>query len=792
MHHTSENRCQVYLENTISGLMDPCVGGNRLSWPLQWGRAHINPSTAAIWRSLADSPLTVDMWYLTSASSLLALAVHAVAAQSFSPRSWDDAYTLARAKVADMTIDEKVGVVTGRGQFGSRCIGDTHAVERLGIPSFCMNDGPAGVRAVKNVTGFPTGINAASTFSRRLMRARGKAIGEEFRGKGIHIFLGPAIDIMRSPKAGRAWESFGPDPYLNGEGAYETITGVQSVGVTACAKHLIANNQEHYRYTYSSDIDDRTLHEVYWYPFLRAIDADPGAFMCAYNRNNGSYSCGDSALLGPNGLLRKESNFKGMVMSDWGATHDSAATYANAGLDMEQPGDWILIGGGIYGNGLKNAVNNGSVNTTRLDEMVARSIAPWYRFGQDSGFPETNFDAQKPDGSGSLNSNVNVRTAEHTALVKEIASASAVLLKNSRTGTSGRGLPLDLPKSIAIIGQDAKKGPTDCALNKCNDGTMSIGWGSGSNSLDFLIAPYDALVSRAASQGNRTTIAASLSNDLNAGVAAARGKDAAIVFVNAMSGELGPWDLVVGNFGDRNDLDLWYKGGSLIEQVAAVNNNTIVVIHSVGPVIMNWVSHPNITGLIYAGAPGEQTGPSIVDVLYGDYNPQGRLPFAVGKSEADYNTNILYNSLPNPTISYTEKLLLDYKYMASAGITPLFDFGYGLTYGGKFDYSGLSITSTSSGYAVTFKVGNSGTKKATEIAQLYIGFPASAGEPPKNLRGFEEVPLAVGSSSTVTMNLSIRELSIWDTPSQSWKRPSGTFTVYVGSSHSDIRLQGTF
>ncbi|CAE6450240.1 unnamed protein product [Rhizoctonia solani] len=765
------------------------------------------------------------MWYL-SGVPLLALGVHTVAAQSFTPRSWDDAYTLARAKVANMTIDEKVGVVTGRGQFSSRCIGDTHAVERLGIPSFCMNDGPAGIRAVKSVTGFPTGINAASTFSRRLMRARGKAIGEEFRGKGIHIFLGPSMDIVGShycrhqsvnivladafpeirkslgevrrppvfdfSPTDRFADSFGPDPYLNGEGAYETIMGVQSVGVTACAKHLIGNNQEHYRYTYSTDIDDRTLHEVYWYPFLRAMDADPGAVMCAYNRNNRTYSCGDPALLGPNGLLRKESRFRGLVMSDWGATHENAATYANAGLDMEQPGDWIVIGGGIYGHRLKRAVNNGSVNTTRLDEMVARSIAPWYRFGQDSGFPQTSFDAQKPDGSGSLNLNVNVRTAEHTALVKEIASASAVLLKNSRTGTSGRGLPLNLPKSIAIIGQDAKKGSTDCRLNKCNDGTMSIGWGSGCNSLDFLIAPYDAFVSRVASQGNKTAITASLSNDLNAGIAAARGKDVAIVFVNAMSGELGAFDLVVGNFGDRNNLDLWYKGESLIEQVAAVNENTIVVIHSVGPVVMNWASHPNITGLIYAGAPGEQTGLSIVDVLYGDYNPQGRLPFAVGKSEADYNTKILYISLPFPTISYTEKLLLDYKYMASAGITPLFDFGYGLTYGGKFDYSGLSIASTSTGVTVTFKVANSGTQKATEIPQLYLGFPASAGEPPKNLRGFEEVSLAVGASSTVTINLSTRELSVWDTPSRSWKRPSGTFTVFVGSSHSDIRLQGTF
>ncbi|KAG8692221.1 hypothetical protein FRC09_011385 [Ceratobasidium sp. 395] len=732
------------------------------------------------------------MRYLALISSLLVLAAQPEVVLSFTPRSWDAAFSLAQKVVAQMTLDEKVGVVTGQGQFSSRCIGNTHAVDRLGIPSFYMNDGPAGIRAVKNVTGFPTGINAASTFSRRLMRARGQAIGEEFRGKGIHIFLGPAMDIMRSPKAGRAWESFGPDPYLNGEAAYETIMGVQSAGVTACAKHLIGNNQEHYRYTSSSEIDDRTLHEVYWYPFLRAIDADPGAFMCAYNKVNQTYSCGDPALLGPNGLLRKEGKFKGVVMSDWGATHDSAATYANAGLDMEQPGDWIVIGGGVYGDGLKSAVNNGGVNVTRLDEMVTRSIAPWYRFGQDSGFPATNFDAQHPDGSGSLNLNVNVRTDAHTALVKEIASASAVLLKNSRTTSSSAGLPLAIPKTIAIVGQDAKKGPADCKLNECNDGTMSIGWGSGSNSLDFSIAPYDALVSRIASQGNKTVITASLSNDINAAVLAARGKEVALVFVNAMSGELGAWDLVVGNFGDRNDLDLWYKGGSLVEQVAAVNNNTIVVVHSVGPVVMNWVSSPNITAVIYAGAPGEQTGPSIMDILYGDYNPQGRLPFAIGKSEADYNTNILYNSLPNPTIAYTEKLLLDYKYMASAGIKPLFDFGYGLTYGGKFDYSSLSITSSSTGYTITFKVTNSGTLKATEIAQLYIGFPATAGEPPKNLRGFEEVPLAVGASSTVTLKLSTREISIWDTPSQSWKRPPGTFTAYVGGSHSDIRLQTTF
>ncbi|ELU45720.1 glycoside hydrolase family 3 protein [Rhizoctonia solani AG-1 IA] len=758
------------------------------------------------------------MWYLASGGSLLVLAGRPSSPTyllSSPTGSWDDAYALAQAKVAQMTIDEKVGVVTGQGQFSSRCIGNTHAVERLGIPAFCMNDGPAGIRAVKNVTGFPTGINAYS-FSRRLMRARGKAIGEEFRGKGIHIFLGPAMDILdelgKALGPTRNWllpprysgfaNDFLSDTLMEKVGikndaypgfrlhAPSTLLAITSIIVTRILATLTIALCMRSTGIHSCDrstlIPERLcrLHN-----FCRLLFTDHVLGRCAYNRNNGTYSCGDPALLGPNGLLRKESNFRGQCRANITLTGVRLMT-----TRLHTP---MLVSIWKCCKQRQRQYHNGS--------PLNRTMASWYttlssyeltglcryRFGQDSGFPETSFDAQKPDGSGSLNLNVNVRTAEHTALVKEIASASAVLLKNSRTGTSGRGLPLALPKSIAIIGQDAKKGSTDCRLNECNDGTMSIGWGSGSNSLDFLIPPYDAFVSRVAAQGNKTTISASLSNDIDAGVAAARGKDVAVVFANA--GELGAWDLVA---------DLWqvFVGVtygreltlSQIERVAAVNNNTIVVIHSVGPVIMNWVSHPNITGLIYAGAPGEQTGPSIVDVVYGDYNPQGRLPFAVGKSETDYNTNILYNSLPNPTISYTEKLLLDYKYMASAGITPLFDFGYGLTYGGKFDYSGLSITSTSTGYTVTFKVTNSGTQKATEIAQLYLGFPASAGEPPKNLRGFEEVPLEVGASSTVTLKLSTREISVWDTPSRSWKRPTGTFTAYVGSSHSDIRLQGTF
>ncbi|KAF8896680.1 glycoside hydrolase family 3 protein [Infundibulicybe gibba] len=679
-----------------------------------------------------------------------------------------------------MTIDEKIGILTGTGQLNParRCVGDTTPVARLGIPSLCFNDGPAGLRLVKNVTGFPSGINVASTFSRRLMRARGQALGEEFRGKGVNVFLGPAMDIMRNPKAGRGWESFGPDPYLNGEASFETITGVQSVGVIACAKHLIANNQEHWRYGFTANVDDRTMYEIYWYPFLRSIEAGVASVMCAYNRVNGTSSCHNAALLGPTGLLQKD-GFKGFVVSDWGATHDSAADNANAGLDMEHPETIFSL----------NAVNSNAVTVDRLNQMVSRVLAPWYRLGQDSGYPAVNFDSQKPDGSGARNLRVNVRSPAHTALVREIASASAVLLKNNRTTTTGtptgttvRGLPIASSriKTMAVIGQDAKMPNLKCNdLNECNDGTMSIGWGSGSNSLEFIVPPIDAITSFV---GASATITTSLSNELDDGVNAAKGKDVAFVFVNAMSGELGFYDTVVGNMGDRNDLDLWWKGGSLVERVAAVCDNTIAIIHSVGPVYIPWNIHPNITGIIYAGAPGEQTGPSIVDVLYGKYNPNGRLPFSIADNEAAYGTSI---------IQYTEKLLLDYRYMDAQNITPRFEFGFGLSYT-TFAYSGLSISASGTSQVIAFTVANTGGFAGTEIPQLYLAYPAASGMPKKVLRGFEEVVLDVGASSQVSISIGQREMSIWDTPSQSWTRPTGSFTVYVGASIEDIRLMGTF
>ncbi|KAL0572974.1 hypothetical protein V5O48_008988 [Marasmius crinis-equi] len=723
---------------------------------------------------------------------------------AFTQRSWDESVRLANETVSQMTLDEKVGIVTGVGIFSSRCSGDTTAPNRtfsvsglnVTVPALCLADGPAGLRSAKNVTGFPAGINIASTFSRRLMHARGVAIGEEFRAKGVHLWLGPAMDIFRNPRGGRGWErrvpatgiyvltniiidsrcSFGADPYLSGEAAYETVAGAQSVGVQAVAKHYIVNNQETSRHTLNAVVGDRTLHEIYHYPYMRAIDANISSIMCSYNRINGTYSCQDANLYGPDGVVTK-AGFQGFILSDWGAAQGSTNDSVNAGLDMEQPGGPLLNGGGVYGVNLTTAVNDGVVQESKVDGMVTRILASWFRLGQDQDYPAVSIDTQHPDGTGPLNIPIDARSAQHTSLVRKIGAASVVLLKNERNtedGNTVHGLPLSESKikSLAIIGRDAKQLNQSCgSLGQCDEGTMVIGWGSGSNNLDFVVPPVDAIQSHIGDSANVTT---SLSNDPSDGSEAAEGKDAALVFVNAMSGEEIPFgEPLEGVFGDRLDLDLWFKGAELIESVAAVNPNTIVVVHSVGPVNASWSTHPNISAIVYAGAPGEQSGPAIVDILWGAVNPSGRLPFSMDDVE------------------YTEGLFIDYRYMDSKGIKPRYEFGFGLSYT-TFEYSDLLISPSGDSQVVEFKVKNTGDFDGTEIPQLYLGYPEGSGEPPRVMRGFDDVCLAMGETKTVKFLLGQRELSIWDTPSQSWKRPEGTFKVEVGASIQDTRLTGSF
>ncbi|KAI9827945.1 MAG: hypothetical protein M1826_006141 [Phylliscum demangeonii] len=400
---------------------------------------------------------------------------------------WAAAWQKARAFLAQLTLLEKVNLTTGVGWTQEQCVGQTGSVPRLGFRSLCMQDSPLGVRFADYVSVFPAGVTTAATFSKGLMYARGYAMGEEHRDKGVDVLLGPvAGPLGRAPEGGRNWEGFSPDPVLTGIAMAQTIRGIQDAGVIACAKHFILNEQEHFRqvgealgYGYnitealSSNVDDKTMHELYLWPFADAVRAGVGSVMCSYQQINNSYGCQNSYTL--NQLLKNELGFQGFVMSDWQAQHAGVST-ALAGLDMTMPGD-VFFGTGTsyWGGNLTLAVANGSVPVWRLDDMATRILAAWYKVGRNCTTRPINFDSWTQDTFGfrhtlvsqdytQVNEHVDVR-AEHAPLIREIARKGTVLLKN----TNG-ALPLGRPRNVAVFGRDAgdnPRGPNGCPDRGC-------------------------------------------------------------------------------------------------------------------------------------------------------------------------------------------------------------------------------------------------------------------------------------------------------------------------------------
>ncbi|RPD58564.1 glycoside hydrolase [Lentinus tigrinus ALCF2SS1-6] len=764
----------------------------------------------------------------------------------FAP-AWAMAHSRAKEFISGLTLEQKVNVSTGVGLGNGPCIGNTGTLSlldtgsnttRLSWPGLCLSDSPLGVNYVDLVTAFPAGITAASTWNRTLLRLRGEAMGAEFRGKGINVALSPVLGMGRVPQGGRNWEAFGADPFLAGEAGYETVLGLQQNGVQACAKHYINNEQEHKRDHESSHVDDRTEHEIYLHPFMRAVQAGVASVMCSYNQINASWACENERTL--NQLLKGETGFQGYTMSDWGAHHSTLA--AVAGLDMSMPGD-ISFGSGTswWGANLTAFVENGTISESRVNDMAERIIAAWFLLGQDDNYPPVNFDTFDPFNPAK-NQNVNVQ-ADHYKLVREVAAAGTVLLKNV-----GGALPLRAPKTIAIIGNDAgpsTRGPNGYFFNFGLDGTLARGWGSGSTSMPYLITPLEAIQERA--RQDQSDVSWFLDNWALAGTQplvgsqgfvngandTAFGQDVAIVFVNADSGEdqtINTSNIVFGDdtldFGDRGNLTLWMNADNLINAVAAVNNNTIVVVHSVGPAILEpWIENPNVTAVVWANLPGQESGNSIVDVLYGDVNPSGKLPYTIARRTEDYPAEPVTGGTADEIllVEYTEKLNIDYRHFDANNIEPRFEFGFGLSYT-NFSYSDLTIRAvhhtdhTSAAleaawadgeaspnveggstaiwlhrpaFEVSFTVANTGKVKGGEIPQLYLHFPSSAGEPPSVLRGFADVLLNPGQSKALTITLSRYDLSVWDAGAQGWRKPDGQFTFSVGASSRDFRLKGS-
>ena len=439
-------------------------------------------------------------------------------------------------------------------------------------------------------------------------------------------------------------------------------------------------------------------------PFADAVRAGVGSIMCSYNQINNSYGCQNSYML--NNLLKNELDFQGFVMSDWQAQHAGVAT-ALAGLDMTMPGDTLFDSGvSFWGTNLTVAVLNGTVPEWRVDDMVTRIMAAYYYVGRDKTRTPLNFNTWTfatygyqhtlvKAGYQLTNEHVDVRD-HHGALIRQIGSASTVLLKNTNNA-----LPLTgKEKFTAVFGEDAgspQDGPNGCSDRGCDNGTLAMGWGSGTANFPYLVTPETAIQNEVV--GNNGVFQSITDNYATQQIASLAGQaSVAIVFVNADSGEgyLAP----DGNEGDRNNLTLWQGGDTLIKNVSAICNNTILVMHTVGAVLIgDYASNPNITAILWAGLPGEQSGNSIADVLYGRVNPGAKLPFTMAAKREDYGTDILYK--PNegtnaPQLDFTEGVFIDYRSFDLSGIQPVYEFGFGLSYT-TFNYSNLQVSKTSAG-----------------------------------------------------------------------------------------------
>ncbi|OAQ61290.1 beta-glucosidase [Purpureocillium lilacinum] len=622
-------------------------------------------------------------------------------------------------------------------------------------------------------------------------------MGTEAKAAGVHVQLGPVADgTGKIPTAGRAWEAFSPDPYLSGMAMASTINGMQAGGVQACAKHFIGFEQQLHCNTISSNIDDRTNHELYMWPFADAVKSGVTSVMCSYNKVNGTHSCENDQVL--QGLLKTEVDFQGYVMSDWGAQHKTNES-ANAGMDMSMDNQ----GSKHWGTNLKSAISRfvfGGVAQSRLDDMVTRVLAGWYFVGQDQGSYPT-WPRDIPN------------MPEHKTLARNMARDGIVLLKNDNNF-----LPLNPTKRLAIIGSDAEN-------------PVIMGGGSGSISNPPTVKPITAL------RETNTVVAESLNDKPQEGLAMAASNkaDTAVVFISSWSGE---WEGGEKSC-DRQSLDPKrnsppgsqcsdprgsdYDGNKLVEAVCKAGKPTVVVIHSVGPIILETIETcPHVVAIVWAGLPGSECGNALVDVLFGHTSPSGRLPYTIAKNEGDYGTKIVTGD----SDPFTEGLYVDYRHFENKGVISRYAFGHGLcTFQSlprcrvrtdalqaytNFSYSNLatSFTKNTADHAtvvpgglanlydnvatVTAKIKNTGKVAGAEVAQLYIGLPSSAPPTPaKQLRGFQKLNLKSGEEGTATFKLRQKDLSYWDVGSQKWVMPNGKFNVYVGASSQDIRLNGT-
>lgn len=660
-----------------------------------------------------------------------------------------------KALVAQMTLEEKAGMCSGLDFWRLK------GVERLGIPSIMVTDGPHGLRKQQGnsdhlglfesvpATCFPSAAGMASSWDRELLQQVGKALGEECQAEDVAVLLGPGANIKRSPLCGRNFEYFSEDPYLSSEMAASHIQGVQSEGVGTSLKHFAVNNQEHRRMTVDAIVDERTLREIYLASFEGAVKkAQPWTVMSSYNKINGAYASENEWLL--TNILKEEWGHEGIVVTDWGANNERVAGLT-AGNELEMPGN-----GGVGDKQIVEAVQSGKLSEEALDRAVERLLRIIFM----------SVDSKKP--------NASYNQAEHHQLARKVAAESMVLLKNE----AGL-LPLGKQRKLAVIGAFAEK-------------PRYQGGGSSHirpTQIDQPIAELRKLA------GDSTEIVYaqgyaidSDENDpalLDEAKQAAGAAEAVIIFA-------GLPDRYESEGYDRTHLRMPANQEQLIEAIAEVQSNVIVVLMNGSPIEMPWIERAQAVLEAYLG--GQAVGGAIADLLFGKSNPSGKLAETFPQKLSD-NPSFLNFPGEGDRVEYREGIFVGYRYYDTKQVQPLFPFGHGLSYT-SFDYSDVKLSSKqirdNEELEVQVTVTNTGERAGKETVQLYVrDVESSVNRPSKELKGFAKVALKPGQSETVTIKLDKRAFAYYNVQLGDWHVETGDFELLIGRSSADIVLTET-
>ncbi|MFC8127818.1 glycoside hydrolase family 3 C-terminal domain-containing protein [Streptomyces sp. NPDC057302] len=657
--------------------------------------------------------------------------------------------------VARLSLAEKADLTTGAGWW------HTTALPDAGIPEFRLSDGPHGLRLQNDTqadqlgingsapaTCFPPAVTLACTWDTDLAGRVGGALARECLAHGVHVLLGPGVNIKRSPLCGRNFEYFSEDPLLSGVLGAAWVKGLQAQGVGASVKHFAANNQETGRMSVSADIDVRALREIYLPAFRRVLtEARPWTVMCAYNRVNGVHASQNPWLL--TDVLRGEWAFDGVVVSDWGAVVDRARALA-AGLDLEMPSS-----SGAGPARAVTAVESGELSEEALDRSAARVVA-LARKATAHARPDASFDP-----------------AAHHDLAREVATRGAVLLKNE-----GALLPLDpaTPQRIALIGEFARtpryqgEGSSRVTPTRLDSALTSVSEAAPAAHITFAPGfPVDA----------PDTDAATLHEEA---VRTAESSDVAVLFLGL------PPSLESEGY-DREHIELPAEQTRLLASVIAVNPNTVVVLANGGVVrLAGWID--DVPAVLEGWLLGQAAGSATADLLFGRENPSGRLAETIPQRLADTPAHLAWPG-ENGHVTYSEGLFVGYRHYDARDMAVSFPFGHGLSYT-TFDYADLRVVSDDAGLDVTVAVTNTGERAGHEVVQVYVAAPGErVRRPVRELKGFATVWITPGETQNVTVRISRADLAYFDTAADTWLVEDADHRIDIGASSRDIRLSAT-